>query len=244
MTTLLIIGGIVAIIFIIRAINTSSRKNNKNELQSLLSKMHKEIFPNGKKDIDEGTKELLRILNFSIDEKTAENIFIKSSSICYITSMNNEFSKERLKQHLSSYALHFFNDTSLSNFYDYLLSKNRRAKALNNLIEVARAFAHSSNPTGTDKDEMPEGYGEFGLEITNPIPVSSIPDGYLYLNRLRTESGSKITYQRIGGMKAPNISHIVDAYRIFVDGREITKIYICAYNKKTSTKAPRGFILV
>lgn len=37
----------------------------------------------------------------------------------------------------------------------------------------------ASNPSGTIEDEMPEGYGEFGIEITNPIPVSSIPDSYV-----------------------------------------------------------------
>jgi len=237
---ILIILGIVAVILITRAINSGRKKQNKGELQNLLAKMHKEIFPNGKKDIDEGTKELLHLLNYSIDEKTAEIIFMKSSSICYTTSMNNGFSKERLRQHLLPYALHHFNDMSLSGFYDYLLSKNKRA----NFVDLARGFSQSSNPIGTDKDEMPEGFGEFGLEITNPIPASSIPDGYFYLNRLRTQSGSQITYDRIGGMKAPNIKHTIDAYKISAKGKQVAIIYICAYNKKTSSKAPKGFKLI
>jgi hypothetical protein len=244
MTTVLIIVGFVALILIIRAINTGGKKQSKNELQDLLVKMHKEIFPNGKKDIDEGTKELLRILNCSIDEKTAENIFIKSSSICYTVSMNNGFSKERLKQHLSPYALNYFNDNTLSAFYEYILSKNKKASELNNLLEITREFSKSSNPAGTDKDEMPEGYGEFGLEITNPIPVSSIPDGYFYLNRLRTVNESEITYNRIGNMAAPNINHPIDGYDIFANGRQIATIYICPYNKKTSNRAPKGFKLI
>lgn len=244
MTAILIIAGIVAVIFIIRAINKGGQKENRSELQGLLSKMHKEIFPNGQQDIDKGTQELLRILNYSIDEKTAQNIFMKSSSICYTTSMSNGFSKERLKQHLSPYALHYFDDTSLGSFYNYLLSKNKMANDLNSLLEISREFSQSSNPMGTDNDEMSEGYGEFGLEITNPIPVSSIPDGYFYLNRLRTENGSEITYHRIGGMKAPNIKHIVDVYEISVNGQKAATIYICSYNKKTSSKAPKGFKLV
>lgn len=102
---------------------------------------------------------------------------------------------------------------------------------------------NSSNPTGTDKDVMPEGYGEFGLEITNPIPTSSIPDSNFYLNSLRTQNGSEITFDRIGSMGAPNISHTIDAYTISANGQELATIYICPYNKKTSTKAPKGFIL-
>lgn len=241
MTAILIIVGIVAVILIVRAVKKQNQ--NKGELNSLLEKMRSEIFPNGKKDIDDGTNELLRILNYSVDEKTAQDIFTKSASICHISSMKGGFSKERLKQHLAPYALHHFNDITLSRFYDYILSKNERASALNNLVEITREFSKSSNPTGTDKDEMPEGYGEFGLEITNPIPASSVPDSYFYLNRLRTQNGSEITYQRIGGMQTPNINQTVDAYSISANGREIATIYICAYNKKTSTKAPKGFKL-
>ena len=222
------------------AINNQGQNQKKGELNSLLEKIYKEIFPNGKKDIDEGTKELLRILNYKIDEKTAQNIFIKSYSICYLTTMNGSFSKEQLKQHLAPYALDYFNENTLSEFYDYLISKNDKAS----LIEIAREFSKSSNPNGTDNDVMPEGYGEFGLEITNPIPTSSIPDSYFYLNRLRTSNGSKITYKRKGSMRAPNITHPIDAYTIFVNGQELTTIYICPYNKKTSTKAPKGFILI
>lgn len=239
MTAILIIVGVVVLFLILRGVNNQGQNQNKGELNSLLEKMHKEIFPNGKRDIDEGTKELLRILNYKIDEKTAQNIFVKSSSICYTTTMNGTFSKERLKQHLAPYALDYFNDSTLSEFYDYVLSKNEKAS----LIEISREFSKSSNPKGSDKDVMPEGYGEFGLEITNPIPASSIPDSYFYLNSLRTKNGSKITFNRIGSMSAPNISHTIDAYSISANGQELATIYICPYNKKTSNKAPKGFIL-
>ena len=237
MTAILIIVGIVAVILIIRAANNQG--GNKNELTSSLEKMNKEIFPNGQLDIDKGTKKLLKILNDNIDKNTAQNIFVKSSSICYITSMKGTFSKERLKQHLAPYALDYFNDDTLGEFYDFIISKNERAS----LIEITREFSKSSNPKGTDKDVMPEGYGEFGLEITNPIPTSSIPDSYFYLNSLRTQNGSEITFNRIGSMGAPNISQTIDAYTISANGKELATIYICPYNKKTSTKAPKGFIL-
>ena len=239
MIAILIIVSIVVLFLIIRAVNNQGQSQNKGELNSLLEKMHKEIFPNGKKDIDEGTKELLRILNYKIDEKTAQNIFVKSSSICHTTTMNGIFNKERLKQHLAPYALDYFNDNTLSEFYDFVLSKNDKAS----LIEITREFSKSSNPKGTDKDVMPEGYGEFGLEITNPIPTSSIPDSYFYLNSLRTQNGSKITFNRIGGMSAQNISHTIDAYTISANGQKLATIYICPYNKKTSTKAPKDFML-
>lgn len=94
-----------------------------------------------------------------------------------------------------------------------------------------------------DEDIMPEGYGEFGLEKTNPIPASSIPHSYFYIGRLRTQNGSEITYNRIGSFGAPNISHPIDGYSISSNGQKLATVYICPYNKKTSTKAPKGFML-
>lgn len=93
------------------------------------------------------------------------------------------------------------------------------------------------------KSEINQGIGEFGLELTNPIPTSSIPESYLYLTRLRTMDGSGITFKRIGSMSAPNINDPIDAYKIYSNGIEITTIYICGYYFKTSNKAPKGFKL-
>ena len=209
-------------------------------INDLMKKMEKEFFPNGEKDIEEGTNELLRILNHRIDEKTARSILLKSSSICYTTSLNDEFSIIRLKEHLAPYALHYFDNQALNDFYAHLLSKNRRAY----LFNAAKEFSKISNPDGTDKEEMPESYGEFGLEITNPIPTSSIPQNIFYLDRLRTIDNIAITYDRIGSTRAQNIQLPIDVYEIFVNGKHTTKLYICPYNKKTSTKAPKGFKLV
>jgi hypothetical protein len=246
-TALIIIGIVIVSIIIIRTINVARQKKKKDKLQALLGEMNKAIFPNGQADIDAGTNELLNILNYKIDRETAQTIFMRSASICYTTTnmFNNGegFTKERLKQHLAPYALQHFNSKTLSDFYKYLLSKNEKAKEFHDLLEFSRDFSQKSNPNGTDADEMPEGYGEFGLEITNPIPVASIPDSYAYLNRLVTNSGARITYNRTGSMSAPNIESLIDEYRIFRDGSQIATLYICPYNKKTSTKAPKGFKL-
>jgi hypothetical protein len=220
-------------------------KPQKSELGSFLDKIGKEMFPNGKKDIDAGINELLRILNYKIEASMAQTIFIRSSSICYMTGLRNEFSKERLKRHLAPYALQYFDEAALEEFYIYLRRNNKITNDCDIHLNQAREYAISARGNNaTDKDIMPEGYGEFGLEITNPVPTRSIPDGYHYLNCLRTTDGSKITYSRIGSMSAPNINQIIDGYKIYVQGNQIATIYICPYNKKNSSKAPKGFILM
>lgn len=106
-----------------------------------------------------------------------------------------------------------------------------------------RKMLQEMSADGTEEDEMPEGYGEFGLEVTNPIPTASFKGGTAYMERLRLEDGTKIEYVRTGSMKAPNISKSIDCYSIIVDGEEITQIYLCVYNKKNSKKVPKGFAL-
>ena len=114
--------------------------------------------------------------------------------------------------------------------------------------EIKKAFdlikSLVGGDNGTYEDTMPEGCGEFGLDVTNPIPVDTIVGNRMYLERLQTTEGKKISYERIGQFQAPNIPSIIDGYRIFVKGKEITKLYICPYNKKNTERAPKGFKLV
>ena len=204
-----------------------------------MQRMRDEIFPNGEKDIEDGTNELLRILDNKIDEDTAKNILLKCSSICYTTSLRDEFSFERLIAHLEPYALDYFDNEALNEFYAYLLSKNPRAY----LFHASREFSKISNPSGTDEDEMEDGYGEFGHEITNPIPTASIIQSSFYLDRLRTIDDLEVTYEREGSKQVDNINAPVDIYRIYVNEKQIATLHICPYNKRTSTQAPNGFKL-
>ncbi|MDR0844847.1 MAG: hypothetical protein LBN71_06465 [Tannerella sp.] len=130
------------------------------------------------------------------------------------------------------------------------MSPERRRKFYDELMILLRELPEDDKSEddleagmGTEEDEMPEGFGEFGLEITNPVPVYTIVGNSIYLERLRTMDGIKVTYKRTSTMHAPNIPSIIDEYRIFVHDKEITKLYICPFNKKNSNKAPKGFVL-
>jgi hypothetical protein len=97
------------------------------------------------------------------------------------------------------------------------------------------------NEGGTDLDIMPEGFGEFGHDLTNPIPVNTIMGSISYLSKLRTMDGIKVEYERAGSLSAPNIKRIIDRYKISANGEKIATLFICPYNKKNSEKAPKGF---
>lgn len=121
--------------------------------------------------------------------------------------------------------------------------KTTENSQLSDLKDILDLMA-KSNPEGTDLDTIPDGYGEFGLEVTNPIPVHTILGNMSYLSRLRTLAGEEVEYDRLGSTDAPNIESLIDMYEISVNGQQLTTLYISPYNKKNSERAPKGFKLV
>lgn len=98
------------------------KKNTKNsDLDNILSQFNKENFPQGNKDIDAGTKEVLFILNDKIPESEARTIFLRSFAISRIS---NQFDCNRLKQHLSGYCLQHFTDNQVDKLFTYLKALN------------------------------------------------------------------------------------------------------------------------
>ena len=101
-----------------------------------------------------------------------------------------------------------------------------------------------SDSVGCDTDEIPSGLGEFGFEVTNPIPVRGAASNDVYLSGLRTKDGLSLTFKRNGSTTAPNISGKIDEYELSQGGRAVCKLFLSPYNKKISERPPRGFILV
>lgn len=100
----------------------------------------------------------------------------------------------------------------------------------------------NANPQACKDDVIPQGYGEFGLTSTNPIPVYGIPENEDYLSKLRLQNGEKIFWERVGSVSADNINEPIDKYLIKNhNGKKITYLYISPYHLNTSMKAPKGF---
>jgi hypothetical protein len=97
-----------------------------------------------------------------------------------------------------------------------------------------------------DFEVFPEGQGDFGITLTNPIPTCGITGSTEYLAHLETEGGEEIIAERVGSMRADNIKDVIDCYMIYkkTAGQKLCKLYLCPYSKKTSSQAPEGFVLV
>lgn len=99
-----------------------------------------------------------------------------------------------------------------------------------------------ANPQSCRTDVIPQGYGEFGLEKNNPIPVYGIPSNHIYLQSLRTSTGDILRFRRTGSIEVENIYNPVDEYEIFNNhGETIAFIYLSPYHWTTSQKSPFGF---
>ena len=97
---------------------------------------------------------------------------------------------------------------------------------------------------GCETDVIPEGHGEFGHDITNPIPTRTVFGSNSYLARLRSSDGAKVIYNRQGSFSSPVSSHPIDGYEIsHPNGRQLAVLYLSPYHKRSSEKAPRGFRL-
>ena len=111
------------------------------------------------------------------------------------------------------------------------------AKEQKDLFDATSAM----NAGGCTTDEMPNGFGEFGLVPTNPIPTNTIQGSILYLGGLRAPDGTSVNNKRLGPTGANNIEKPIDEYLItHENGSELATIYISPYQAVNSKKAPKG----
>lgn len=98
---------------------------------------------------------------------------------------------------------------------------------------------------GNQSDEIPGGRGEFGHDITNPIPTKGLYESYMYIEMLRTSDGSKPISSRVGSTTSPNMPGPIDIWEFSTEsGSPLATLHICGYHTRTSRKAPKGFVLV
>lgn len=124
--------------------------------------------------------------------------------------------------------------------------KKREEQETMNLMKAVVKHQVDMRLDAVDSDVLPNGYGSFGLSVTNPIPTHSAKGSNDYISKLRTIEGRPVVADRIGSTSAPvNVTKaMIDIYGLNVDGQNIATIYICPYHKANSSKAPEGFTLL
>ncbi|TRZ51092.1 hypothetical protein D4S03_05665 [bacterium] len=89
-------------------------------------------------------------------------------------------------------------------------------------------------------DQIPNGIGEFGRSINNPIPVNGPIGEVVYLSRLATEDTSKlIIFHRLGSVEN------IDVYEtVSIDGLKWDILFLDFYYKSKSSICPTGYKVV
>ncbi len=128
---------------------------------------------------------------------------------------------------------------------DFFGKKKKVDQEAAELLKALIQYQVESRKDGVDTDDIPKGYGPYGLCKTNPVPTRGIPGSNEYLSRLRTKDGRCIENSRIGSTSAEDVtSGAIDMYSITSEGVSLGTVYLCPYHKRNSGKAPEGFRLV
>lgn len=130
---------------------------------------------------------------------------------------------------------------------DLFGKKKKEDREAAELMKALIQYQVESRKDGVDTDDIPKGYGPYGLCKTNPVPTRGIPGSNEYLSRLRTKDGRSVESSRIGSTSAEDVtSGAIDMYSISSGGGGVSlgTVYLCPYHKRNSGKAPEGFRLV
>ena len=220
------------------------KSNKKSKDSSALAILDKKIFPYGREQKEAGAKQIIRLSNNKLDFMQSLEIYGKIKAQIYFLT---DFENDEITQTIITNDLRSKNLTYIEcfNIIGFILSDNEKYESQNNeIIDSMVNSAFNAKNEGYDLDMIPEGHGEFGLSLSNPIPVKGIISNEIYLKKLRTDTGEQISWKRQGSTRSLLIPNPIDVYHIFNQkGEFLTKLFISPYHKKISGIAPKGFII-
>lgn len=124
-------------------------------------------------------------------------------------------------------------------FISYIMSEgiidgNKKHEAEKNLSAeyIGRAFGDSP------KGKVSSSY--YGVDISNPILMSSVPSSYRFLNQI-IEDNPCLYFNRAGSTRHENFPHPIDIYNFFKDENLIAEIYIYPYYNSNVELVPEIF---
>lgn len=111
-------------------------------------------------------------------------------------------------------------------FVSYIVSKNIIGNNENTTEKTNKKF-------GREMGQLPKTNNgvstqSYGLSLSNPILMSSIPSAYRFLDNI-IKNNSELSYERRGSTKDDNFSQALDMYEFSKNGQVVTMIYIYPY---------------
>lgn len=122
------------------------------------------------------------------------------------------------------------------------LSENEDMSLVNSIADDYEK-TESIIKSNSDKVDSGVNFDDYGFAPTNPIYVGWLNGSREYLNKLKPLAGGNCTWKRICSTSEDCINGMIDVYEISSVNGNTCKLYINMYADKTSTSAPKGFIL-
>lgn len=216
------------------------KSKEKSELDKTMEKLQKVLFPNGEIDITRDAKRVHLLLHGKLTLDECKACVRGNKALIYIAE---DKSAERLVPSIMRRANNKFSEKEAYSIYAYLSGEAMYLDLLNTMGMGGNATTSELHQNAIDADELPNGFGEFGLTATNPIPTISVYGSDDYLNRLRF-NGQPITYDRLGSTSSDVTNGSIDIYPVSCSGKSLGSIYICPYHRRNSKKAPKGFTFI
>lgn len=233
---------VVAIILVIVLWKERKATDKASALKGVMQEINKNLFPGGTKQIEKETQLLQTSLHGRYSFEDVKNTLLYISSIFLLST---DKSQDGIVSRVLKRPQNSLDSSSVIMIYQFVVKKamGKNKKANDSDLQYILNFINGNINNGCTENEIPNGYGEFGLTKTNPVPVKGILANEAYLSQLRTLKGDELRWNRLGSTHAPNIDSPIDIYRITTkDGIDMGHIYISSYQNHTSTKAPKGFI--
>lgn len=219
---------------------SKSSSGSSKGLDAIMKQIQEDIFPNGIVQQKEELEELAQLLG--VDSNRISGTFSYACSRAFLGNCDKETLVNGIARHKDG-----LSDSQIEKFAKYVFTKLVKQKVGLTDPTLIDAFLNAQgflkdNYGGLQYDEIPGGYGDFGISINNPVPVNGIMSNEIYLGKLITSDGLSIKWHRLGSGGADNIDNPIDIYEITdSNGRERNTIYISPYHPSTSKKAPKGY---
>ena len=213
------------------------------------------VFPEGKKQASGIIKSIARLCEVDLKGCDAKEYFeilsiysdvlirrivTQSTDRHIATSLQVKHSKH-VKSESVAQSIVVYCDLNMkdNNFFINSAADYSKLELYLELVRSNNELAETNSKAQEENLDDPE----YGLVPEKPIYAEGVEGSRKYLNSLKTLSGEKLSWERVGTTGAEGVNGIIDIYvGTLPSGEEYETLYVNMYGTKNSTVAPQGFI--
>ncbi len=223
--------------------------------KSFNQNMIKQLYPGGKKQSIRVVSSIGVILNeeYTLYDKAKCLGILNIYNSIMIRKLITESEDDLIRLSLLINAKEIVNEDNVDKImaFVFMMTKNKDLIIDDDNLEIIILFskqlkdnrqAREINEKNSKKYVDDEDYG---LVVSKPIFTNNVEGSNRYLEKLKTEKGENLTWQRMCTWSSKNVEGIIDEYSLYLPSGDLyKKIYINMYSKSNSTYIPKGFLAI